>query len=538
MKMLLKQKWLVGLIFILGIGLRIIWFGQVPGGIHRDEAYGAWNAFALFHDGIDSSGHSFPVYFEAWAHGQNALNSYLMLPFIALAGGHMNVYIIRLPQLLAAIASLFAVYVLGKHLFSKKIATWALLLLAICPWHIMMSRWGLESNLAPSFLIIGLCFFVLAWEKPAFYVVSALCYGLSLYCYAIIWPIVPIIILLQLLYGSWMGKIKMNPWMAVAAVVLGALAVPLLLFLLVNMEVLPEMNIGIFSIYHMSEFRSNEIAHSLSEIWNNIRNVGYLLKNQNVGRPYDVIMPYGFFYDIGRVFIVIGVLVVLYRSTRAIIRRRFCGEVILAIQLFGGALVGCMITVNMTQINCLYIPLIICEAVGVVAVLDGCRRILSIRLQAKSVQKGIVGLAVVICTIYLWNLCGFQKHYYTDYKELISAHFQEGADDAVRYAYKYAQEENLDISFDAGLKYPNILLAAEITAKEYLATLSYSKFMPAPAFFSKGTVRFFMGLNYDKINSNQIYVAYLYPTDTTHVARFLNHNLHRFSKYWYVATPR
>lgn len=77
-----KYTILFFLILIFGSLLRLVQLGEVPGGYQMDEAYGAFNAYSLFHSGIDSTGHSYPVYFESWGGGQNALNSYLMLPFM------------------------------------------------------------------------------------------------------------------------------------------------------------------------------------------------------------------------------------------------------------------------------------------------------------------------------------------------------------------------------------------------------------------------------------------------------------------------
>lgn len=544
------------LVLCLGIFLRVFYLGQIPGGYHRDEAYGAWNAFALFHDGIDSSGHSWPVYFEAWAHGQNALNSYFMLPFIALTGGHITPVVVRLPQVIVSVLTLAAVYVLLRMMFTEKLALWGLFLLSVCPWHVMMSRWGLESNLAPGFLIMGLCFFILGLEKAPLLIVSALCYGLSLYCYATIWPIVPVMLLLQLAYAAAMGKFKgggrkTGSCLAVAGAVLAALALPLVLFLLVNMGYLPELKIGCFSIYRMSEFRGNELAHSLGEIWNNIKNTGYLLKHQDVGRPYDVIMPYGFFYDVGRVFILIGVPVVLCRTVRGLLQRRFVYEWFLTVQLIGAGIVGCLVSVTMTQINCLYIPLILCEAVGVEAVASAAGKLAG--RAAAYMPGGICGggraraagqtggrgpvqavpavTACLIAAVYLWNLLGFQRAYYTDYREMVSAQFQEGADAAVRYAAGMAKEYGMDVGINEGLKYPNILLATETTAGEYLDTLVYSDFRPAPARFSKDGVTYHMGINYDSPEADRVYV--LYYTDVEYFSEF---KLINFMD-WYVAVP-
>lgn len=529
-KAVIREKFILCIIFLMGMIVRIIYIGSIPGGYHRDEAYAAWNALSLYMDGIDSSGHSYPVYFEAWAHGQNALNSYLMIPLIALAGGHVTPVVVRIPQIIVSILTMIAVYFLMKKMFSYRTGVWALFCVAICPWHVMMSRWGLESNLAPGFLILGLYFWILGMEKPRWFLLSAFCYGLSLYSYATIWPIVPVIILLQLLYGLHAGKMKFSKWLIGAMLILIAMGLPLVLFLLVNMEIIPEFKMGCFSVYKMTEFRSNELAHSLGQVWENIKNVGYLLKNQDVGRPYDVIMPYGFFYDIGRILIVIGAIVTAVRLVKALVKRSFAYEWFIVVQLVGAAIIGCLINVNMTQINCLYLPLLLCEAIGAETL---CR--VAGRLAGKavgSVEKWIVRLStVLIVFIFGVNFIHFQKDYYTDYKALVSAHFQEGADDAVRYAWECAREAGFSVSVNSGLKYPNVLLATETGAKEYLDTLVYSEELPAPSSFSCDGVTFYMDIDWESLREDMVYV--LYYTD---IEYFKEYKLTKFFD-WYVALP-
>lgn len=517
-------KWCLPLfLFLMGAALRIFRLGSLPGGYQMDEAYSAWNAFSLYHTGIDSAGYSFPVYFEAWGHGMNALNSYLMLPFIALCGGHVNLLIIRLPQLLVSLGSLAAIYALMHKMFSCNAANWALFLAAICPWHVMMSRWGLESNLAPGFLMIGLCFFVYGLEKPPLLLCSALSYGLSLYCYATIWPIVPVMLLLQVIYCFGWKKLHITKWLAGAVIILGLLAFPLICFLLVNTGYLSGFQMGPFSIYKMTLFRGGELAHSLQEILSNFKNMLYLFYHQDVGRPYDVIMPYGFFYDAGRLFIVIGILAVLAGLIRSFVKREFSYTYIVTVQLVGAGIVGLLIPVNMTQINCAYLPLILCEALGVIWVLSFLEK------QLKPLRSAA---CFVILAVYLCNLAGFQYKYYTEYKELSSAYFQQGTDEAVKTALSLAKEKGLcDIYIDAGLKYPNILLSTETNAREYLDTVVYSESLPAPDQFTKDGVTFHMGYSMDDLSADRIYI--IYQTDIDSFGAF---ELVQFYD-WYVAVP-
>ena len=103
------EKLLVFSILSLGIVLRLAALGSIPGGMHQDEAFTAWNAFALFHEGMDSAGNHFPVYLAAWGDGQSAMASWLTTPLLVFSGGHINPFLSRLPQAIVAIFTLWAV---------------------------------------------------------------------------------------------------------------------------------------------------------------------------------------------------------------------------------------------------------------------------------------------------------------------------------------------------------------------------------------------------------------------------------------------
>ena len=149
-----------------GCAARLLALGALPCGLNQDEAFAGYNAWALLHYGVDSSGYHNPVYFTAWGSGMNALEAILMMPFIALFG--TGTAVLRLPQAPAACLSLFAVYGFGKRTFGRGFALCALAVLATSPWHVMMARWALESNLAPAFFCSsGYTVSCVAWHARA-----------------------------------------------------------------------------------------------------------------------------------------------------------------------------------------------------------------------------------------------------------------------------------------------------------------------------------------------------------------------------------
>ena len=63
-----KSTILFCLILVFGSILRLVQLGNVPGGYQMDEAYGAFNAYSLFHSGIYSTGHSYPcLLYTSWS---------------------------------------------------------------------------------------------------------------------------------------------------------------------------------------------------------------------------------------------------------------------------------------------------------------------------------------------------------------------------------------------------------------------------------------------------------------------------------------
>ena len=134
--------------------IRIIFIDKYPIGLNQDEASSAYEAWSILNFGIDRNGQSFPVQFISWGSGQNVLYSYLMIPFISIFG--LNTLSIRLPMALIGCISLVVFYYFMKSTFGNKKSVLFLFIFAIFPWHLMKSRWGLESNIFPDLILWAL----------------------------------------------------------------------------------------------------------------------------------------------------------------------------------------------------------------------------------------------------------------------------------------------------------------------------------------------------------------------------------------------
>lgn len=487
-------------ILLAGMLLRLVFLESVPGGIHQDEAIVAWNAFAVFNEGIDSAGHRYPVYMADWGDGHSPLYGWLLTPVYILTGGHVApAFMSRLPQVIVSVFTLWTVYLLMKRLFHRKLALWSLFLLAICPWHIMMSRWGLDVNLAPGFLMFGLYFFIRGLENNRFLLLSALFYGLSLYSYALIWPVVPFILFIQIIYCLYFKKLKINSWSLLSSLLLFLLALPLILFVLVNADIIPEISLPFITIPRMSGYRGSEIALSLPQMWANFRNALSILWHQNQGAPYDILLPWGLFYDIGRIFMVIGTIALTVRLLSEFRKKAFSSIYFLFTQLAGGALSCILVTASPHQINALYIPLVLSQAYGIWFVTSYLYQ-----------KRETIGRLVppLIVAVYLICLFFFQRDYYTRYREIASAYFAEGLEECVDFAREQCTEKGLSvISVEKAAQWPRLLLYTETLPSEYLSSVVYDV-PPAPASFKSGDLHINTRINYEALTQNNIYILY------------------------------
>lgn len=448
------EKYLVFALLLIGMLVRLAALGQYPGGVNQDEAYSAYEAYCLLQDGMDSWGYKFPVYLTAWGSGMNALQSYLMMPFIALFG--LKLWVLRLPQALIACACLPALYALLKRLFDKKTALIGLAFLAICPWHISMARWGLESNLAPGMVLLGFLFFVLGCDEPKYYVLSGLFYGLSLYAYATIWPVLPFMIVLQGGYAAYTGKTKWNRWIFGGILILLLLALPLLLFLAVNWGIIEEIRTPLISVPKILQMRSSDI--SLDHLYENVYRMVKTFLLQRDDMVWNASNEFGLYYHISLPFIAIGAVICLRDAYKSIRSRHFSGHVLVLVWLLCGAVLGCVIDGNVNRLNYLHFPLIICAVLG-------------IRAACMRVGKRIKWLPAVLAAVYAISFSLFMGFYLTDYQSMIASWYDIGLEPAHAYAQSLTDGE---ICVSDAISYPKILFYGQIEPDTFRDTVVWS----------------------------------------------------------------
>jgi len=208
-------------------------FPHVPVGLHRDEMSEAYESYALLHTGADRWGYHLPAYFLSWGSGQNVLQAYLNIPLVAVFG--LTPLGARLLPLLLNLACLPFFFLAVRRWYGNRTALLALAFLALSPWHIMLSRWGIENSPLPFFLALGLWTFgrALGTHSPARILPSLLPFALAMYTYGVVIVWAPLFVVLLLLIDLPAVRREVRLWIGALAL-FAFLTFPIFLFTVKN----------------------------------------------------------------------------------------------------------------------------------------------------------------------------------------------------------------------------------------------------------------------------------------------------------------
>lgn len=452
----------ISLLILLGIVTRIYGLSNYPGGINQDEAYAGYEAYCLGHYGTDSFGYHNPVYFTAWGSGMNVMYSYLLIPFISVFGVHT--WVIRLPQAIMSIITIGVLYKLVRKYYSDNVAFCIAGFLAICPWHIMASRWGLESNLAPAFLLLALYFGVKGIENHKFLIISALLYGGSLYCYATIWIIVPIILILQVTYLLYIKSITFDRYFIGAVAIVLVLAFPLILFIAINRGLMTEIKTPFFSIPKLLSYRGEEI--SFDKIGDNLKNVWNIIYYQRDGLTWNSTDDYGLYYYGTFIFTLVGFVCSVKIAINSIKSKKSDLNVYLLIWFVSALFLGTVVNVNITRINSIHLCIVVYTAIGFICFIN------MLRMEYRWIM-----CILLVGIIYLF--VSFEVYYTGEYEQYVGYEFQSGVEDALLYAEQLAEEYNNQSININQIAYPKVLLFGKVSPEMFQNSAQYTEYPAA-----------------------------------------------------------
>lgn len=183
MKKRIEYLMLLGII-LLALFLRMYRIDTAPKSALIDEADFGYNAFSLLKTGNDEHGNRFPLTFEAFGDEKLPVFGYLLIPFVHVFG--LSVFSVRFASVVVSIFGIVGIFFLLRELrFSSWQSLVGVLVFAVSPWSLTLSRFGYESNVGVTFFICGFLFLLLSFRKHhiIFFALSGICLGLTLYTY-------------------------------------------------------------------------------------------------------------------------------------------------------------------------------------------------------------------------------------------------------------------------------------------------------------------------------------------------------------------
>ena len=445
------------LILFISIFSRFYRLSTIPGTINRDEAFQGYIAYTLLKFGIDSYGKRFPVYLAVWGHGASVFQSIIEIPFVYFMD--LTVLAIRIPTAICSVINLLIVYLMIKKFKGNQIALFSTYLLSISPYHIMIARWSLDCNLAPYFLTLGLYFFIKGADDDYFFIFSAIFYGISLYCYANIWLVLPFIILIQMIYFYMFNKKKINIIIFVSITILFLFALPLMIFLLVNKNLIDEIQLKYMTIPKLIYIRDNEIKFNPIDLLINIYNFIKIIISQNDEHIYNVIPNYGFYYKTSLFFLIIGFIHCYNKIKEGNKNKKITLEFFLIIYIIAGTVIGILIKPNINRINIIFIPLIIICSFGIIIIFKNHKK-----------------LMIIPIIIYLIQFIDFEHYYFSKYNNIVHNSFFYQIDKAIQFIkndLNYNSSIALHIENYKKNMHPAILFYLKQDINNYLNTIIY-----------------------------------------------------------------
>ncbi len=379
----MRNKFFLLLILVIGFIFRFYQLGEIPHGIHRDEAFLGYNAYSLLRTRMDITGYVFPLHLESFLYSP-AGYSYASMPFITLFG--LSSFSTRFASAFFGLLTIPFLYLFVKELlrgekFRTSVALIASFLLTINPWHINLSRTATENTLVTFCIVVAvLLFFVFKRSrKMRFLIGSFFLFLVSLFIYQAPRAFLPLFIplLFLLFFNLSFNKIKLP-----LLLFFGFILLPTFLILSSNDLSLRIRTVSIFHDpevqlkidEHLREDGSSDIPSSVSRAFHNKLNYygSEFLKNYFSHFSYSFLFTDTAFPDRYRVpsvgiMYAIELPLFLYGMFLLLKTKQKIGLFLLGwilISPIGSALTSDDIP-NMQRTLFMYIPIVICVGYGI-----------------------------------------------------------------------------------------------------------------------------------------------------------------------------
>lgn len=464
------------LLFGIGVFLRFYQLAEVPTGFQQDEASNAYEAFCLAYYGMDRNGYHYPIYPITWGSGGG---SPFLLYFSAMITKIAGPSILTYRGIIAffGVCTLILFYVYLRKLYSNKTALLGLGAFSIMPWHVVLSRWVLDCNTIPFWVILIVLMFLYSDQtgKTIHYIITSVLCGLCLYCYGSSTVVIPLFLLFACGYSLYTGRLSLQQliFSGIAFIITVA---PLAVFYVINFFDLPAVTTSFFSIPKFVGNHTSSVFVKFDSTLPSVllHNLVLLLKTLTIGRSDELVNYVPGYYTLYLFTFPItfsGIGIAFKKLIASWKNRSYCTQAPMLSMLLASALFSLFIDPNINRMIFLFLPLIYFFVLG-----------------ADNIRKYSKYLFCVLVLLLFLGGVSFTRDYFTDFKEDTNYLFMDGYGDAVAYAESIHKEGTMIYSTYDNLAAPFIsaLFFSRTPPQDFVDTVVYkdasAEFLVAKSF--------------------------------------------------------
>ncbi len=279
----MKRAFLL-IVVVLALVLRFYHLDLNPPSLSWDEASIGYNAYSIAQTLKDEHGRFLPYdYFSAFGDYKPPASIYITALSVKMLG--LSVWSVRMPFALLGVLTVLLTYFLAEELrriFNVKAlnSNYSILtsfLLAISPWHTILSRQSFEATIATFFIVLGMVCLLKGLRKGFYFVPGFISLVLSLYTFNSPRVFVPLLMIGFLIFfykQIWKDK----KWVIISCLVGFLLFLPLLPHLVSPLGQLRFKEVNIFSDSEVVVKANERISQDGNVWWSKIihnRRIGY-----------------------------------------------------------------------------------------------------------------------------------------------------------------------------------------------------------------------------------------------------------------------
>jgi len=337
----------------------------------------------------------------------------------------------------------------------------------------MKSRWGLESNLFPDLILIAVYFIIRAIDNKKMYnlYIASVVLGLSAYSYGTAYFFLPVFLIILLIYLVKTKQITVKSAI-ISFLIVGFIALPMVLFTIINTFDLPEINLPFITIPRLKANRYQEIASVFSSEFlektiNNFTGSIKMLIYQNDGLPWNSMNFFGITYIFTFPFTILGIILSFSKKID------FKYKTIFNIWFIVSVLLLMICEPNINRCNIIMIPIIYYSVLGIYYCIQ----------KSTYIEISIFIVYLISFVMFLNSYFNSEEYFETDLKEVI----------------EYVDTLNVD----------EVYITDNIT-QPYIYTLFYTKYNPKD--YIETVKYFYKDINFEVIKSFGKYNFYLPET--------------------------